>query len=62
MANGQRLGAIVLSRSAGFPIIMLGDTGGSFFNDYVVKSKIDVIQADNVVVHGISDVLLPTLS
>lgn len=62
MANGQKLSVTVLSRSAAFPIIILGDKDGSFFNDYVVKSKIDVIQTDNVVVHGISDVLLPTLS
>jgi hypothetical protein len=26
------------------------------------QSKIDVVQTPNVVVHGISDVLLPTLS
>jgi len=62
MANGQKLSVTVLSRSAAFPIIILGDKDGSFFNDYVVKSKINVIQTDNVVVHGISDVLLPTLS
>ncbi len=62
MANGQKLSVTVLSRSAAFPIIILGDKDGSFFNDYVVKSKINVIQTDHVVVHGISDVLLPTLS
>lgn len=62
MANGQKLSVTVLSRSAAFSIIILGDKDGSFVNDYVVKSKIDVIQTDNVVVHGISDVLLPTLS
>lgn len=62
MANGQKLSVTVLSRSAAFPIIILGDKDGSWFNDYVVKSKINVIQTDNVVVHGISDVLLPTLS
>jgi len=62
MANGQKLGVTVLSRSAAFPIIILSDKDGSLFNDYVVKSKIDVVQTPNVVVHGISDVLLPTLS
>ena len=62
MADGQKLSVTVLSRSAAFPVIILGDKDGSFFNDYVVKSKIDVIQTDNSVVHGISDVLLPTLS
>jgi uncharacterized surface protein with fasciclin (FAS1) repeats len=62
MANGQKLGVTVLSRSAAFPIVLLGDKDGSVFNDYVVKSKIDVIQTGNVVVHDISDVLLPTLT
>ena len=62
MANGQRLGVTVLSRSASFPVIILSDKDGSLFNDYVVKSKIDVVQTPNAVVHGISDVLLPTLS
>ena len=62
MANGQKLGVTVLSRSAAFPIIILSDKDGSLFNDYVVRSKIDVVQTPNVVVHGISDVLLPTLS
>jgi hypothetical protein len=62
MANGQKLGVAVLSRSAAFPVIVLVDKDGSVFNDYVVKSKIDVVQTPNVVVHGISDVLLPTLT
>jgi len=62
MANGQKLGVAVLNRSAAFPVIVLVDKDGSLFNDYVVKSKIDVVQTPNVVVHGISDVLLPTLS
>ncbi len=59
MANGQKLGVTVLSRSASFPVIVLNDRDGRFFNDQVVKSKIDVVQTDNTVVHGISDVLLP---
>lgn len=61
MANGQKLSVTVLSRSASFPVIILGDKDGRWFNDYVVKSKIDVVKTDNAVVHGISDVLLPTL-
>ena len=62
MADGQKLSVTVLSRSAAFPVIILGDKDGQWFNDYVVKSKIDVVKTDNAVVHGISDVLLPTLS
>lgn len=61
MANNQRLGVTVLSRSASFPVIVLGDKDGRWFNDQVVKSKIDVIKTENTVTHGISDVLLPTL-
>lgn len=61
MANGEKLRVTVLSRSAKFPVIVLGDKDGKFFNDQVVKSKIDVIQTPNTVVHGISDVLLPDL-
>ena len=61
MANGQKLSITVLSRSAAFPVIVLGDKDGRWFNDLVVKSKIDVVKTPNAVVHGISDVLLPTL-
>ncbi|MFN8157118.1 MAG: fasciclin domain-containing protein [Candidatus Nanopelagicales bacterium] len=61
MANGQKLSVTVLSRSAAFPIIILGDKDGVWLNDYVVKSKINVVKTPNAVVHGISDVLLPTL-
>jgi uncharacterized surface protein with fasciclin (FAS1) repeats len=61
MANGQKLSVTVLSRSAAFPVIILGDKDGRWLNDYVVKSKIDVVKTPNAVVHGISDVLLPTL-
>lgn len=61
MANGQSLSVTVLSRSAAFPVIILGDKDGRWLNDYVVKSKIDVVKTPNAVVHGISDVLLPTL-
>jgi uncharacterized surface protein with fasciclin (FAS1) repeats len=62
MANGEKLRVTVLSRSASFPVIVLGDKDGKLFNDLVVKSKIDVIKTDNTVVHGISDVLLPDLT
>jgi uncharacterized surface protein with fasciclin (FAS1) repeats len=61
MANGEKLRVTVLSRSTKFPVIVLGDKDGKSFNDLVVKSKIDVVQTDNTVVHGISDVLLPDL-
>jgi uncharacterized surface protein with fasciclin (FAS1) repeats len=62
MANNQKLRVTVLSRSARFPVIVLGDQDGKFFNDQVVKSKIDAVQTKNTVVHGISDVLLPDLN
>jgi uncharacterized surface protein with fasciclin (FAS1) repeats len=61
MANDQKLRVTVLSRSARFPLILLGDKDGKFFNDTVVRSKIDVIETPNTVVHGISNVLLPKL-
>jgi uncharacterized surface protein with fasciclin (FAS1) repeats len=61
MANGQKLRVTVLSRSARFPVIVLGDKDGKFFNDTVVRSKNDVIETPNTVVHGISNVLLPKL-
>lgn len=59
MANGDSLRVTVLSRSAKYPVIVLGDRDGKLLNDLVVRSKIDVIQTPNTVVHGISDVLLP---
>jgi uncharacterized surface protein with fasciclin (FAS1) repeats len=61
MANGQKLTVYVVSKTA--PFIVLGDQDGRFFNDYVVKSKIDFgyKPGDKVVVHGISDVLIPKL-
>ncbi len=59
MANGQSLKVYVLSKR--WPLIVLGDKDGRFLNDRVVKSKIDVVETDNTVVHGISDVLLPKL-
>jgi len=62
MANNQKLRVTVLSRSARFPVIVLGDQDGKFFNDQVVKSKIDAVETDSIVVHGISDVLLPDLT
>jgi uncharacterized surface protein with fasciclin (FAS1) repeats len=59
MANGQKLGITVLSRSASFPVIILDDRDGRLFNDQVVKSRIDAVKTPNTVVHGISDVLMP---
>ena len=61
MANGQKLGVTVLSRSSAFPFIVLNDRDGRVLNDQVVKSKIDAVKTPNTVVHGISDVLLPQL-
>lgn len=61
MANGQKLGVTVLSRSARFPVIVLNDQDGRLLNDQVVKSKIDAVKTGNTVVHGISDVLLPRM-
>lgn len=61
MADGQRLGVTNLTRFTGAPTILLGDKDGNPFNDYVVRSKVDVIKVPGGVVHGISDVLLPTL-
>jgi uncharacterized surface protein with fasciclin (FAS1) repeats len=58
-ANGQKVKVYVLSKTA--PYIVLGDKDGRFFNDYVVKSKINVVNKTKVAVHGISDVLMPTL-
>ena len=59
MANEDKLGVTVLSRSPRFPVILLGDRDGKPFSDFVVRSRIDAIQTQNTVVHGISDVLLP---
>jgi uncharacterized surface protein with fasciclin (FAS1) repeats len=59
MANGQNLKVYVLSKSR--PVIVLGDKDGRFFNDFVVRSKINFINSEDAVVHGISDVLLPKL-
>jgi uncharacterized surface protein with fasciclin (FAS1) repeats len=61
MADGQKLGITNLTRFTGTPTILLGDKDGNPFNDYVVPSKVDVISVPGGVVHGISDVLLPTL-
>lgn len=58
-ANGQKVKVYVLSKTA--PYIVLGDRDGRFFNDYVVKSKINVLNTNKVAVHGISDVLMPIL-
>ena len=44
MANGQTLGVAVLSKR--LPWIVLKDKDGRFFNDYVVKSKIDQASQD----------------
>lgn len=59
MANGDRLGVTVLSRSARFPVILLSDRDGKAFDDFVVRSKIDAVETPNTVVHGISGVLVP---
>ena len=61
MDNGEKLRVTVLSRSARFPVILLGDKDGKFFNDSVVRNQIDAVKTENTVVHGISGVLLPTL-
>jgi uncharacterized surface protein with fasciclin (FAS1) repeats len=57
MADGNQLKVYVVSKST--PYIVLGDKDGRWFNDYVVKSKINVIDTPTAVAHGISDVLLP---
>ena len=59
MANQEKLRVTVLSRSARFPVIVLGDKDGRVFNDLVVRP--DVISTGNTVVHSVSDVLLPDL-
>jgi len=59
MANSEKLRVTVLSRSAKFPVILLGDKDGRTFNDLVVRP--DVISTENTVVHSVSDVLLPDL-
>ncbi len=61
MANGQKLGVTNLTRIFRTPTLILTDRDGRSFNDFVVKSKIDVVKTDNAVVHGVSDVLLPAL-
>ena len=60
MANNEKLRVTVLSRSARFPVIVLGDKDGRTFNDLVVRP--DVNSTDNTVVHSVSDVLLPDLT
>jgi len=57
MANEESLRVTVLSRSARFPVIVLGDRDGKLLNDLVYRP--DVISTDNTVVHAVSDVLLP---
>ena len=57
MADGNQLKVYVVSKST--PFIVLGDKDGRWFNDYVVKSKINMIDTPRAVAHGISDVLLP---
>ena len=61
MANGQKLAVTNFSRFTGSPFVVLGDKDGKFFNDLVVKSKVDYVSVPGAVVHGISDVLLPKL-
>lgn len=57
MANKDNVRVTVLSRSARFPVIVLGDRDGKLFDDLVYRP--DVIQTDNTVVHAISGVLVP---
>lgn len=57
MADGNQLKVYVVSKST--PFIVLGDKDGRWFNDYVIKSKINMIDTETAVAHGISDVLLP---
>jgi uncharacterized surface protein with fasciclin (FAS1) repeats len=61
MANKQSLSVTNFSRFTGSPFVVLGDKDGSFFNDLVVKTKVDYVSVPGAVVHGISDVLLPKL-
>lgn len=61
MFNKQSLAVTNFSRFTGSPFVVLGDKDGKFFNDLVVKSKVDYVSVPGAVVHGISDVLLPKL-
>ena len=63
MANQQTLSVTNLTRfTGGRPTVILGDKDGVWWNDQVVRSKVDYVAIPNeVVVHGISDVLLPKL-
>jgi uncharacterized surface protein with fasciclin (FAS1) repeats len=58
---GQKIGVTNLTRIFRTPTLILTDNDGRLINDFVVKSKIDVVKTDNAVVHGVSDVLLPKL-
>jgi hypothetical protein len=59
MVNGDSLRVDVLSPLPRFPIIVLRDNDGRYFNDFVVRSQINAITTETATVHGISDVLLP---
>ena len=61
MANGQKLTVTNFSRFTRGATVFLGDKDGVWWNDQVVRSKVDVIKVPGAVVHGISDVLLPKL-
>jgi uncharacterized surface protein with fasciclin (FAS1) repeats len=63
MANQQTLSVTNLTRfTGGRPTVILGDRDRVWWNDQVVRSKVDYVAIPNeVVVHGISDVLLPKL-
>jgi uncharacterized surface protein with fasciclin (FAS1) repeats len=62
MVNQQTLGVTNLTRfTGGRPTVILGDKDGNWFNDQVVRSKVDYVLVPGAVVHGISDVLLPKL-
>jgi hypothetical protein len=55
---GQTLDVYSFSRTK--PIIFVGDEDGRFFNDFVVRPDVLNPSATSIV-HGITDVLLPTL-
>lgn len=61
MANGQNLGITNFSRFTGGTSVFLIDRDGSYFNDRVIDARGDLVVVPGGVVHGITDVLLPTL-
>jgi uncharacterized surface protein with fasciclin (FAS1) repeats len=63
MANEQTLSVTNLTRfTGGRPTVILGDKDRVWWNDQVIRSKVDYVAIPGeVVVHGISDVLMPKL-